>query len=117
MVSDLEKTIVDAVSNPHLCGGMIEIGKAIYETREKISLDTLISYLTQNESQVAVSRYLFICDLAGIKWTVHHESMLQKIGTGFSLLDTTGPDQGRKNSRFRLKINIDTESIKNSIFT
>jgi predicted transcriptional regulator of viral defense system len=30
MVSDLEKTIVDAVSKPNLCGGIIEIGKAIY---------------------------------------------------------------------------------------
>ena len=30
MVSDLEKTIVDAVSKPHLCGGIIEIGKSIY---------------------------------------------------------------------------------------
>ena len=30
MVSDLEKTIVNAVSKPHLCGGIIEIGKAIY---------------------------------------------------------------------------------------
>ena len=117
MVSDLEKTIVDAVSKPHLSGGMIEIGKAIYETRRKINLDTLISYLTQNESQVAIKRYLFICDLLDVEWTAHHESMLRNIGSGFSLLDTTGPDQGRKNSRFRLKINIDTESIRNSIFT
>jgi predicted transcriptional regulator of viral defense system len=117
MVSDLEKTIVDAVSKPHLSGGMIEIGKAIYETRRKINLDTLISYLTQNESQVAIKRYLFICDLVDVEWTAHHESMLRNIGSGFSLLDTTGPDQGRKNSRFRLKINIDTESIRNSIFT
>jgi len=117
MVSDIEKTLVDAVTRPHLCGGMIEVGKAIYETRGKIKLDTLLSYLTQNESQAAIKRYLFICDLISIDWTVHHESMLQKIGSGFSLLDTSGPDQGRKDSRFCLKINVDTETIKNSIFT
>jgi len=117
MVSDIEKTIVDAVTKPQLCGGMVEVGKAIYETRGKIKLDTLLSYLTQNESQVAIKRYLFICDLINIDWTVHHESMLQKIGSGFSLLDTTGPDMGRKDSRFNLKINIDIETIKNSIFT
>ena len=117
MVSDLEKTIVDAVTKPHLCGGMIEIGKAIYETRGKINLETLMSYLHQNESQVAMKRYLFICDLINIEWTIHHERMLQKTGSTFSLFDTSGPDQGKKNSRFRLKINIDTDTIKKSIFT
>lgn len=117
MVSDLEKTIVDAVSKPHLSGGMIEIGKAVYETRGKVNLDKLKSYLTQNESQVAIKRYLYLCDLLNVKWTAHHESLVQKIGSSFSLLDTTGPDQGRKKSKFRLKINIDPESIRNSIFT
>ena len=117
MVSELEKTLVDAVSKPHLCGGMIEIGKAVYETRDKVNLDKLISYLIQNESQVAIKRYLYLCDLLSVEWTAHHESLIQNIGSGFSLLDTTGPDQGRKNSKFRLKINIDAESIRNSIFT
>lgn len=117
MVSDLEKTIVDAVTRPHICGGMIEIGKAIYETRDKISLDKLLGYLIQNESKAAIKRYLFICDLVDVKWTSYHEEMLQKIGTSFSLLDTSAPDQGSKNSRFGLKINMDTETIKNSIYT
>jgi len=117
MVSELEKTIVDAVSKPHLCGGMIEIGKAVYETRDKVDLDKLKSYLIQNESQVAIKRYLYLCDLLSVEWTADHESLVQKIGSSFSLLDTTGPDQGRKNSKFRLKINIDAESIRNSIFT
>jgi predicted transcriptional regulator of viral defense system len=117
MVSELEKTIVDAVSKPHLCGGMIEIGKAIYETRDKVNLDKLISYLILYESQVAIKRYLYLCDLLSLEWTAHHESLLRKIGSSFSLLDTTGPDQGRKNSKFRLRINIDTESIRNSIYT
>ncbi len=117
MVSDLEKTIVDAVAKPHLCGGMIEIGKAIYETRRKINLNTLVSYFNKNESQVAFKRYLFVCDLTNVEWTIHHERMLRNIGSTFSLFDTTGPDQGKKNSKFRLKINIDADAIKKSIFT
>ncbi|MBA7551740.1 hypothetical protein ES705_44288 [subsurface metagenome] len=117
MVSDLEKTLVDAVTRPHLCGGMVEVGKAIFETREKINLQDIMDYLTRNESQAAMKRYLFICDLVGIDWAAHHEGMLQNIGSSFSLLDTAGPDQGRKDSRFGLKINIDTETIKNAIFT
>jgi predicted transcriptional regulator of viral defense system len=59
MVSDLEKTIVDAVSKPHLCGGIIEIGKAIYHSRERTDLRKLFYYLSRNGSQAAKKRYLF----------------------------------------------------------
>ena len=117
MVSDLEKTLVDAVTRPHFCGGIIEVGKAIYETREKANLERIIQYLSQNGSKAAIKRFLFICDLVQVNWTSYHERMLQKIGSSFSLLDTSSPDQGRKDSRFGLKINMDTGTIKNSIFT
>ncbi len=117
MVSDLEKTIVDAVTRPHLSGGMIEVGKAIYETRDKVSLDKLFKYLDQNGSLAAIKRYLFICDLVDIKWTSYHEGLLPKIRTSFSLLDTSAPDQGSKNSKFGLKINLEIDTIKDSIYT
>jgi len=117
MVSDLEKTIVDALTRPHLCGGMIEIGKALYESKEKINLQKLIDYLNRNENKASIKRYLFLVDLLGLIWTNHHEEMLKKLGQSFPLLDTSGPNQGKKDSRFGLKINIDTETIKNSIFT
>jgi predicted transcriptional regulator of viral defense system len=60
---------------------------------------------------------LFLANLVGIDWTAHHEGLLKHIGPSFPLLDTTGPDYGQKDSRFGLKINIDTGTIKNSIFT
>jgi predicted transcriptional regulator of viral defense system len=117
MVSDLEKTIVDAVTRPHLCGGMIEIGKALYESKEKINLQKFIDYLNRNVNKASIKRYLFLVELLGLTWTNHHQEMLKKIGPSFPVLDTSGPDQGRKDSRFGLKINIDVDTIKNSIFT
>ena len=117
MVSDLEKTIVDAVTKPHLCGGMVEVGKAIYETQDKIDFEKLLKYLTQNKSHAATKRYLFICDLLGMKWTSYYESMLQNSGSSYSVLDTSAADDGKKNSRFGLKINIDAGAIKNAIYS
>ncbi len=117
MVSDIEKTIVDAVTKPHLCGGVVEVGKAIYETKAKINNQKLFDYFTRIESQVAKKRYLFLIELLEAEWTSYHESLLKNIGTGYPLLDTSGPDQGHKDSRFGLKINVDTDTIKNAIFT
>ena len=111
MVSDLEKTIVDAVSKPQLCGGIIEIGKSIYHSKERTELQKLFYYLSRNRSQAAKKRYLFFSDILGMEWTTDHERMLSESGSGFSLLDPAGPDRGIKNSRFGLKINIKVNTI------
>jgi predicted transcriptional regulator of viral defense system len=116
-VSDLEKTIVDACTKPHLCGGMVEVGKAIAESNNKIDFQKLRDYFIQNESHAAVKRYLFISDLIGLEWTAYHESMLQNSGNSYALLDTSANDEGSKNSRFMLKINVDLDTIKNSLHT
>ena len=44
MVSDLEKTIVDAVSKSQLCGGIVGVGKAIYHSKERTDLQKLFYY-------------------------------------------------------------------------
>ena len=97
MVSDLEKTIVDAVSKPHLCGGIIEIGKAIYHSKERTDLQKLFYYLSRNRSQAAKKRYLFLSDFLGMEWTSDHQRMLEETGSSCSLLDpareSTGPVQ------------------------
>ena len=115
MVSDLEKTIVDAVSKPQLCGGIIGIGKAIYHSKERTDLEKLFYYLARNGSHAAKKRYLLLSDFLGMKWTSEHERMLNDSGSSISLLDPTGPDQGNKNSRFGLKINIEVNTLMDSI--
>ncbi|MEN8229963.1 MAG: hypothetical protein ABFS38_17515, partial [Bacteroidota bacterium] len=115
MVSDLEKTIVDAVSKPHLCGGIIGIGKAIYHSQKRTDLQKLFYYLARNGSHAAKKRYLFLSDFLGMEWTSEHERMLKDSGSSISLLDPTGPDQGRKNTRFGLKINMEVNSLIDSL--
>jgi predicted transcriptional regulator of viral defense system len=114
--SDLEKTLTDALTKPHYAGGIVEVAKAIYETRSKVSIDKLINYLTGNDSYAAKKRYLYLCDLLDIS-TAYHHGMKAYLGTGISLLDTSGSDEGHILSEFGLKINIDEETIKDSIFT
>ena len=111
MVSDLEKTIVDAVSKPQLCGGIVGVGKAIYRSKERTDLQKLFYYLARNGSHAAKKRYLFLSDILELEWTSEHERMLDDSGASISLLDPAGPDQERKNSRFGLKINSEVSSL------
>ncbi|MEN8203941.1 MAG: hypothetical protein ABFS28_15180, partial [Bacteroidota bacterium] len=111
-------TLVDAVEKPYLCGGINQVGSAIYHSHFKERTDTqkLFYYLARYGSQVAKKRYLFLSDLLGLEWTANHERMLENCRAGFCLLDPAAPDQGRKRSRFGLKINVDAQSIKNAIY-
>jgi len=111
MVSDLEKTIVDAVSKPRLCGGIPGVGKAISRSKERTEFDKLFYYLSRNGSHAAKKRYLFLSDSLGMDWTPDHERMLKESGSSISLLDPSGPNQGVKNSRFGLKINIKVDAL------
>ena len=112
MVSDLEKTIVDAVSKPQLCGGIAGIGKAIYQSRERTDLEKLFYYLARNGSHAAKKRYLILSDILELEWTSEHQRMLDDSGASISLLNPIGPNQGIKNSRFGLKINFEVNTLK-----
>jgi len=115
--SDLEKTLVDSFINPQYSNGMIEIAKAVYETRDKINQGKIIDYFTRSENKVAARRYVFICDLLEIS-SSYHESLLQNNLSGsFLLLDTSAPDEGKINTRYELKINRDINTIKEAMYT
>jgi len=115
MVSDLEKTIVDIATKPRFCGGIIEVGNAIFKTKDRTDHDKLFYYFARNRNQSAKKRFLFLTDLLDLEWTTEHERMMKELGSGISLLDPSAPDQGRKRSKFGLKINVDPIGIKKKI--
>lgn len=117
MVSDLEKTIVDAASKPQLCGGITAVGNAIYQSKERVELEKLFYYFVRNGSHAAKKRYLFLSNLLGMGWSSEHERLLNHSGASISLLDPSVPDQGSKNSRFGLKINVEENRLIDSIKT
>ncbi len=115
MVSDLEKTIVDIATKPQHCGGIVEVGNAIFQAQDRTDHDKLFYYFARNLNKSAKKRFLFLTDLLGLEWTTEHERMMEELGTGISLLDPAAPDQGRKMKKFGLKINVDPVRIKKKV--
>ena len=115
--SDIEKTLVDSFISPHYSGGIVEIAKAVYETRNKISKDKLLNYFSRAGSKVAARRYVFVCDLLEIKDS-HNEGLLRNNLSGSILrLDTSLRDVGKIDTKYGLRINCDIQTIKDSIYT
>jgi len=115
IVSDLEKTIVDIATKPQHCGGIVEVGSAIFQMKDQTDHDKLFYYFARNMNKSAKKRFLFLTDLLDLEWTKEHERMMKELGSGISLLDPGSPNQGRIRVKFRLKINVDSIRIKNKV--
>ena len=67
LCSDLEKTFIDCLFKPDYSGGIVEIAKAIYMSKDKINFDKLFDYTEQFKSQAVIKRLGFLLELLEIK--------------------------------------------------
>ncbi|MDQ3192949.1 MAG: transcriptional regulator [Bacteroidota bacterium] len=114
--SDLEKTIVDCLFKPNYAGGIVEIARAIYLSKDKIRFETLFDYVKKFKSQAVIKRLGFILELLEINNNITEG--LQKIKTAsYILLDTELPKSGKMISRWSIQQNLETDTIKSAIYT
>ena len=114
--SDIEKTIIDCLFKPDYAGGIVEIARAIHSTKEKLDYNKLLEYAIKFNSQAVIKRLGYILELLEIKTHIIQE--LQKIRTAsYVVLDTELPKTGKRNSRWSIQQNLDTETIKSAMFT
>lgn len=116
MCSDLEKTIIDCLFKPDYAGGIVEVARAIYTSKDKIKFDTLLEYAKIFESQAVIKRLGFILEIVEINTKIIQE--LQRMKTAsYVVLDTELPKTGKRISRWRIQQNLETETIKSAIYT
>ena len=65
--SDLEKTCIDCLFKPEYAGGIVEIAKAMYISKDKINFDLLLDYVIKFDSQAVLKRLGFLLETLDIK--------------------------------------------------
>jgi len=116
MCSDLEKTIIDCLFKPDYAGGIVEIARAIYMSKEKIKYNILLEYAKNFDSQAVIKRLGFLLEILEINTNIIDE--LQKLKTSsYITLDTELPKTGKRINRWSIQQNLDTETIKSAIYT
>jgi predicted transcriptional regulator of viral defense system len=116
MCSDLEKTIIDCLFKPDYAGGIVEIARAIYISKEKIKYSTLLEYAKKFNSQAVIKRLGFLLEILEINTNILDE--LQKLKTTSNIvLDTELPKTGKRINRWSIQQNLETETIKSAIYT
>lgn len=114
--SDLEKTIVDCLFKPDYAGGIVEIAKAIHETRAQINYKKLLDYVIKFKSQAVIKRLGFLLETLEISNEIIQELINRKTAS-YVLLDTELPKSGKMISRWSIQQNLETETIKSAIYS
>jgi predicted transcriptional regulator of viral defense system len=114
--SDIEKTIVDCLFKPDYAGGIVEIAKAIYTTRQQLDFEKLLRYCIRFKSQAVVKRLGYLLELLEIDTKILWDLQGLKAGA-YIVLDTGLPKTGTPNNRWSILQNLDTETIKSAIYT
>lgn len=116
LCSDLEKTFIDCLFKPNYAGGIVEITRAIYASKEKIKYDILLEYAKKFNSQAVIKRLGFLLEVLEINTKIIDE--LQKLKTAsYIVLDTELPKTGKLISRWNIQQNLETETIKSALHT
>lgn len=116
LCSDLEKTFIDCLFKPDYAGGIVEIARAIYSSRDKIKFEKLLEYAEKFQSQAVIKRLGYTLEALEIETEIIEQLQKQKTSS-YVLLDTELPKSGKMVSRWSIQQNLETETIKSAIFS
>lgn len=116
LCSDLEKTIIDCLFRPDYAGGIVEVARAIHNSKDKINYKRLLEYTLKFQSQTVVKRLGFLLEILGIDTCIIDDLQQMKTAS-YVVLDTELAPIGKRISRWSIQQNLDTLTIKSAIYT
>jgi len=114
--SDLEKTFLDCLYKPDYAGGITEITKALYKSKEKLQPTRFQDYLEKFNTQVVYKRLGFIISTLEL-YPELQKFIAGKISSSYAPLDPSLDKHGHYSSKWGIIDNIDFKTVLDSIKT
>jgi len=111
VVTDREKTLVDALDRPDLCGGICQVVEMLPDAAEAVRWEKVEAYLEKMGSGALYKRLGLLVEMLGEKAKVPDrqrriEAWRSRLTGGYAPLDPGGPASGPVNSRWRVRVNV-----------
>lgn len=109
-VATIERTLIDAIHRPDLCGGISDLIEIFQRGCKRANIQKLLNYLPTYHSKSMLQRVGFMLESFGCEFTAAQESYLQEMSKGnYAYLfaqNHPGTDKKRRyNSKWRLVVN------------
>jgi len=116
-VADIERTIVDALDVPQLCGGITEIAKGIWIRKKEIDFKKLADYVKRMNKPVIGKRLGYLAEILKVENIEFVDEMKRYIHMRYDVFDPMFERKGMAKNNWRLIDNITPEQIMNLIWS
>lgn len=111
-VSDIERTVVDGLRRPELCGGLTEVAKGLWMRRTDVSAQKLVDYALRLGVGAVIHRLGYLMETHGIGAPGELARLQETLTSTYNLLDPVLPPEGKFLARWRLRLNVSPEEIE-----
>jgi len=109
--SDLERTIIDCLDRPDLCGGVSEVAKGIWTKRNEIDYAKLAEYSKKLGRKSVIKRLGFILETYSLGNQEILPGLKEEITNSYTLIDPSLPASGRFKSSWKIRANVEPEEL------
>ncbi len=113
-VSDLEKTLVDALDHPEHCGGIVEVAKGLHTawSEDRLDLDRLTTYSRQMGNRAILKRLGYLAERLQLPAGELLSTWQQERSAGYALLDPSSrPAAGSRCRRWQVQVNVPDDEL------
>ena len=112
LVSDIERTVLDGLRAPEHCGGVSEVAKGFWMRRSDMDVHKLVGYALRTDSSAIIGRLGYLMDVLEVGPQNDRDSLRERLGRAYVLLDPMLPAEGRFLAKWRLRLNVAAEEIR-----
>ncbi len=105
-VAEREKAIADGFDHPEYCGGVIEPAKGLWFGSDELDLARLVEYSQRLGNRTATRRLGFWLECLEIGAPALLQELEAFRDRNYAHLDPGGPDEGPRDPRWRLIVNV-----------
>ncbi len=116
-VSDLERTIIDCLDRPDLCGGVVEVANGLWAKRDVVDFERLAAYAERLGRKSVIKRLGFLLGVFELGTPELTGALMEALSPSYALLDPTLPDEGHYLRKWRVRVNLNPEELRAAVTT
>jgi len=110
-ISDMERTVIDALDQPQYVGGVADAAKGMWMKRDELNVPRLIDYALRFNVGAVIRRLGYLLEFYGLADRQRLEALRVKLTPTYQRLDPLLPNEGRMLSRWRIRLNVDSDEL------
>ncbi len=117
VVSDLERTILDGLARTDLCAGVSQVATGLWLRQDDFDWEKMANYARKLDRRSVTKRLGYLLELYGLGTPALIESLQKMVTASYARLDPMLPEDGPYRARWRLRLNVEPETLQTIVRT